>query len=54
MARDTFTLLLESSNAFNRFLIIQLNERLGQFIAMVEHDRLSTTRNAPEPNHGNR
>ncbi len=26
--------------AFNRFLLVQLNERLGQFIAMVEHDRL--------------
>ena len=25
---------------FNRFLLIQLNERLGQFIGMVEHDRL--------------
>jgi CRP-like cAMP-binding protein len=40
MPRDTFTLLLDSSVAFNRFLLIQLNERLGQFIAMVEHDRL--------------
>jgi CRP/FNR family transcriptional regulator, cyclic AMP receptor protein len=40
MPRDTFMLLLESSVSFNRFLITQLNERLGQFIAMVEHDRL--------------
>jgi CRP-like cAMP-binding protein len=40
MPRDTFTLLLDSSVAFNRLLLIQLNERLGQFIAMVEHDRL--------------
>ena len=40
MPRDTFMLLLESSVAFNRFLLTQLNERLGQFIAMVEHDRL--------------
>jgi CRP-like cAMP-binding protein len=40
MPRDTFTLLLDSSVAFNRFLLTQLNERLGQFIAMVEHDRL--------------
>jgi CRP/FNR family cyclic AMP-dependent transcriptional regulator len=40
MPRDTFMLLLDSSVAFNRFLLIQLNERLGQFIAMVEHDRL--------------
>jgi CRP-like cAMP-binding protein len=38
--RDTFMLLLDSSVTFNRFLLIQLNERLGQFIAMVQHDRL--------------
>ena len=40
MPRNTFMLLLDSSVAFNRFLVNQLNERLGQFIAMVEHDRL--------------
>ena len=40
MPRATFALLLDSSVAFNRFLLTQLNERLGQFIAMVEHDRL--------------
>ena len=40
MPRSTFMLLLDSSVAFNRFLLIQLNERLGQFVAMVEHDRL--------------
>jgi CRP-like cAMP-binding protein len=40
MPRNTFQLLLESSVAFNRSLIVQLNERLGQFVAMVEHDRL--------------
>ena len=38
--RATFMALLDSSVAFNRFLLLQLNERLGQFIAMVEHDRL--------------
>src|SRR5215467_8527329 len=38
--RNTFMLLLDSSVAFNRFISNQLNERLGQFIAMVEHDRL--------------
>jgi CRP/FNR family transcriptional regulator, cyclic AMP receptor protein len=38
--RSTFRLLLESSVAFNRFLLDQLNERLGQFVAMVEHNRL--------------
>lgn len=38
--RNTFMLLLDTSIAFNRFLLIQLNERLGQFVAMVEHDRM--------------
>ncbi len=40
MPRATFTWLLDNSIGFNRFLLIQLNERLGQFIAMVECDRL--------------
>ena len=40
MPRGTFMSLLDSSVAFNRHIIAQLNERLGQFIAMVEHDRL--------------
>ena len=40
MPRATFTWLLDTSMPFNRFLIVQLNERLGQFIGMVEHDRL--------------
>ncbi|HEX4885285.1 MAG TPA: Crp/Fnr family transcriptional regulator [Casimicrobiaceae bacterium] len=40
MPRATFMALLDESVAFNRFLLIQLNERLGQFIGMVEHDRL--------------
>ena len=40
MPRATFTWLLDTSMAFNRFLLTQLNERLGQFIGMVEHDRL--------------
>jgi CRP/FNR family cyclic AMP-dependent transcriptional regulator len=40
MPRTTFMALLDGSVAFNRFLLVQLNERLGQFIAMVEHDRL--------------
>jgi CRP/FNR family transcriptional regulator, cyclic AMP receptor protein len=38
--RDTFQLLIESNVDFNRFLLDQLNERLGQFVAMVEHNRL--------------
>jgi CRP-like cAMP-binding protein len=40
MPRATFMTLLDDSVAFNRFLLIQLNERLGQFIGLVEHDRL--------------
>jgi CRP/FNR family cyclic AMP-dependent transcriptional regulator len=36
----TFDWLLERSLSFNRFLLDHLNERLGQFIAMVEYDRL--------------
>ena len=40
MPRATFMWLLDGSIEFNRFLLVQLNERLGQFIAMVEHDRL--------------
>ena len=33
-------MLIESSVSFNRFVISQLNERLAQFIGMVERDRL--------------
>lgn len=40
MPRTTFTWLLDSSIAFNRFLLNQLNERLAQFMATVEYDRL--------------
>jgi len=40
MPRGVFMALLDHSVAFNRFLIMQLNERLGQFIGLVEHDRL--------------
>ncbi|GAB3628035.1 Crp/Fnr family transcriptional regulator [Pandoraea terrae] len=39
----TFEWLLDTSIPFNRFLILQLNERLGQFIAAVEHERLLDT-----------
>ena len=38
--RATFMALLDESVAFNRFLLVQLNERLAQFIAMVENQRL--------------
>jgi CRP-like cAMP-binding protein len=40
MPADTFNWLLETSLPFTRFLLMQLNERLGQFIGMVENDRL--------------
>jgi CRP-like cAMP-binding protein len=40
MPAKTFTWLLETSLPFTRFLLMQLNERLGQFIGMVEFDRL--------------
>src|SRR5207237_754057 len=40
MPRATFMLLADTSVTFNRFLVTELNERLGQFVAMVEHDRL--------------
>ena len=40
MPRSTFQRLLDTSIAFNRHLLVQLNERLAQFIAKVEHDRL--------------
>ena len=40
MPKATFDWLLDSDIAFNRFLLTQLNERLAQFIAMVEIQRL--------------
>jgi len=40
---DTFHWLLENSIPFNRFVLNQLNERLGQFIAAREIDRLDDT-----------
>src|SRR4029077_2833486 len=39
MNRSTFLWLFENSVGFNRFLVGQLNERLGQFIAMLEYGR---------------
>ena len=38
---DTFHWLLDHSIGFNRFVMNQLNERLGQFIAAREIDRES-------------
>ncbi len=40
--RDTFLWLLDESPAFNRFVIGQLNERLAQFLAVIEAERLET------------
>ncbi len=40
MPRATFEWLLENSLPFTRFLLMQLNERLGQFIGLVENDRM--------------
>ena len=38
----TFHWLLDRSIGFNRFVMMQLNERLGQFIAAREIDRLNS------------
>lgn len=43
MPRSTFTWLLDSSIPFNRFLLLQLNERLSLFISLVEYDRMLDT-----------
>ncbi|SPA01466.1 putative cyclic nucleotide-binding protein [Cupriavidus taiwanensis] len=40
MPGATFRWLQETSLPFNRYLLDQLNERLGLFIATVEHERL--------------
>ena len=39
---DTFHWLLDHSLGFNRFVMNQLNERLGQFIAAREIDRMNS------------
>ena len=43
MNRATFTWLLDHSIPFNRYMIAQLNERLGQFIGMIENERMLDT-----------
>ena len=40
MNRPTFMWLFENSVGFTRFLVHQLNERMGQFIATIESDRM--------------
>src|ERR1700753_785145 len=39
MDQATFFWLYENSVAFNRFLVMQLNERLGQFLGLVGYGR---------------
>jgi CRP-like cAMP-binding protein len=43
MNRSTFHWLLDHSIPFNRFLVTQINERLGQFIGMIENERMLDT-----------
>ncbi len=43
MNRQTFLWLFENSLVFNQFLARQLNQRLGQFIGLVIHDRMLST-----------
>ena len=43
MRRETFQWLLDHSIPFNRYLLVQLNERLGQFIGLLESERLLDT-----------
>jgi CRP/FNR family transcriptional regulator, cyclic AMP receptor protein len=38
--RTTFNWLFETSVGFNRFLVYQFNERMGQFIGTIECDRM--------------
>jgi CRP/FNR family cyclic AMP-dependent transcriptional regulator len=41
MKRETFHWLLDHSIPFNRFVINQINERLGLFIGLLESERLA-------------
>jgi len=43
MKRETFRWLLDHSIAFNHAIIEQINERLGQFIGLLESERLHDT-----------
>ncbi|MCM2307164.1 MAG: Crp/Fnr family transcriptional regulator [Sulfuritalea sp.] len=40
MRRETFHWLLDNSIPFNRFIVTQINERLGLFIGLLESERL--------------
>lgn len=41
MKRETFHWLLDHSIPFNRFIVTQINERLGLFIGLLESERLA-------------
>ncbi len=43
MRRETFQWRLDHSISFNRYVVVQLNERLGQFIGLLESERLLDT-----------
>jgi CRP/FNR family transcriptional regulator, cyclic AMP receptor protein len=43
LRREAFQWLLDHSIPFNRYLLVQLNERLGQFIGLLESERLLDT-----------
>ena len=43
MKRDTFRWLLDNSIGFNHAIIEQINERLAQFISLLESERLHDT-----------
>ncbi len=43
MNHSTFNWLMDHSIPFNRYLITQINERLGQFIGMIENERMLDT-----------
>lgn len=43
MDRATFMVLMDTSVPFNRFMVGQLNERLGQFMGLLEHGRMLDT-----------
>ena len=50
MKRETFHRLLDHSIPFNRFIVTQINERLGLFISLLESERLADV-DARRPRH---
>ena len=43
MPRETFDWLVDESLAFNRYLLLQLNERVGVYFDSIESDRLEAS-----------